>query len=428
MTSAAAHFPTLRQALDRLVELGIVPAAGASLVESAPRVEDALRRAVLAEVPAFTESGNPRVAPELKSHVTDHIEELVRLLLGAEPGEFGFVAVHARLRAEQRFPLEAVLHAYRCGLRVISRWLRDLVASSARDKSERIMAAVADFAIEYSDAISAVMTSEYVARTRILAAEEGDRGAELLNVLLGGHDESDGRIARLLRAGGYLDQRQSYCVAVARASRADEMEQPERVQRIVTSLLDLVASPGTRALAGARGGVVVAVMSMARRLSGWTAPRTKLAERMRSDPLGMGTSVLVGLSADHPATSSIPRALREATAALEFADVAKRVVLYSDLPIRALLAHAGGAYVRQAPPAWIAALFALDAKADGHLIKTLSTLADADLNVQEAGRRLGVHPNTVYARLTRIRDATGLDGQRLHDLVEMLLAADCARW
>jgi sugar diacid utilization regulator len=49
------------------------------------------------------------------------------------------------------------------------------------------------------------------------------------------------------------------------------------------------------------------------------------------------------------------------------------------------------------------------------------------MNVQKAGRRLGVHPNTVYARLGRIRDLTGLDGQRHHDLVELLLAADCCR-
>jgi sugar diacid utilization regulator len=52
-------------------------------------------------------------------------------------------------------------------------------------------------------------------------------------------------------------------------------------------------------------------------------------------------------------------------------------------------------------------------------------LADTDLNVQEAGRKLGVHPNTVYARIGRIKDISGLDGQRHHDLVELLLAADC---
>ena len=83
--------------------------------------------------------------------------------------------------------------------------------------------------------------------------------------------------------------------------------------------------------------------------------------------------------------------------------------------------------MRSAAPAWVAPLLAADAKAGGNLVRTLSALADADLNVQKAGRRLEVHPNTVYARLQRIRDVTGLDGQRHHDLVELLLAAECAR-
>ncbi len=119
--------------------------------------------------------------------------------------------------------------------------------------------------------------------------------------------------------------------------------------------------------------------------------------------------------------------MREATAALDFASVDRRVVSFSELPVRSLLLHAGGEYVRAAPPSWISALLAADEKAGGALLQTLAALADADLNIQKAGRRLEVHPNTIYARLLRIRDATGLDGQRHHDLVELLLAAECAR-
>jgi sugar diacid utilization regulator len=33
----------------------------------------------------------------------------------------------------------------------------------------------------------------------------------------------------------------------------------------------------------------------------------------------------------------------------------------------------------------------------------------------------------VYARMERIKDLTGLDGQRYSDLTELLLAADCWR-
>ncbi len=271
------------------------------------------------------------------------------------------------------------------------------------------------------------MTAEYVAHTRAVAAAEGDRDAELLNVLLAGYDESDGRIARLLRSGGYLEQRRAYCVLAIRSAQAGEMDEPGRAQRIQAALTELVAPTPIRALAGVRNGVVVAVTSAVRRQSGWTAPQSSLAERLVALLLSWGPAVVVGVSADHPSTSAVPRAWREASAALEFASVERRVVLFPTLPVRSLLCHAGGEYVRAAAPVWAEALLGADAKADGALLKTLTALADADLNVQQAGRKLGVHANTVYGRLTRIRDLTGLDGQRFHGLLELLLAVDCVR-
>ena len=262
------------------------------------------------------------------------------------------------------------------------------------------------------------MTSEYVAHTRFIEAAEGDRRTELLNIMLSGYDESDGRIARLLKSAGYLDQRQSYCVVAVGTPLAGELENPERAQRVVAALADLFAPTSIRVLAGLRNSLVLAIASAFRRQSGWTAPQTNLAERLTPLLMQLGPSVLVGISDDRPSTATIPKALREARAALDFASVDRRVVLFSGLPVRSLLLHAGGEYVRSAAPAWTAALLAADEKADGTLVRTLLALADADLNVQKAGRRLKVHPNTVYARLHRIREVTGLDGQRHHDLVE----------
>ena len=137
--------------------------------------------------------------------------------------------------------------------------------------------------------------------------------------------------------------------------------------------------------------------------------------------------MLVGASADHPSTSFLPKALNEASIALDFASVTQRVVHFSELPIRALLVHRGADYVRSAPPAWAQALVEADAKASGALIQTLRAVGEADMNVQKAARMLGKHPNTVYARMERIKELTGLDGQRYRDLTELLLAADCWR-
>ena len=341
----------LIQTLERLVELGVIPDVAPALRRSAGSVEAALRDAVLSEVNAFTDSRNPQILPDLRDHAKAHVAEVVRLFAGEAPDDFAFVRAHARRRAEQRFPLEATLHAYRCGHRAISRWLRDAAAAARPQTAHQAIDAIADFAIEYTNVVSAVMTSDYVAHTRLIEAAEGDLSAELLNILLAGYDEFDGRIGRLLKSAGYLDQRRSYCVVGVRTPIAVELDNPERAQRLLAALANLFAPTNIRILAGLRNSRVIAVASALRRQSGWTAPQTDLAERLASLLMQLGPSVLAGVSADRPSTASIPKALREATAALDFASVDRRVVSFSELPVRSLLLHAGGEYVRSAAAA-----------------------------------------------------------------------------
>lgn len=417
----------LGQVLALLTQTGVIPRAAAALDRSMQEAGSALREAVPVEIPAFSASGNPEILPEFNRHAGEHVQEIRRLFGGGEVGDFAFVRTHAHHRAEQRFPLEATLHAYRCGHRILSHWLRHAAIESGPANLEKAVSAVADFAIEYTNTISTITTSEYVAHTRRLAEAEGDLRTELLNILLSGFDESDGRVARLLKRAGYLEQRQSYCVVVAQSVNASEMENHARAQRIASAISDAVAATSIRTLAGIRNNLVTAVLSDRRRQSGWTAPQADLAERIHPILLVLGPAVLVGISADHPSTSFLPRALHEATIALDFASVSKGVVQFSELPIRDLLVHRGTDYVRSTPPAWAAVLASADAKASGALMQTLRAVADADMNVQKAARILRKHPNTVYTRIERIRDMTGLDGQRYHDLTELLLAADCWR-
>lgn len=444
---------SLQRSLERLRELEVIPRAAPSLDKGQRDVARRLQAALVAEVPAFSASRNPQVLPDLERHGGEHIAELRRLVGGGPADSLEFVRTHARSRAAQRFPLEATLHAYRCGHKVLSQWVLDAAiaattttasttktAATAASATTRrgkglgepkpdalIAAAVADFAMEYTSTVSLVAAAEYVAHTRVLAEAEGDRRTELLGILISGYDEADARVARLLKRAGYLEQRLSFCVALAQSTDPLEMENPARAQRIVQAMTDAVAAMSVRALVGVRGNLVVAVFSDVRRTSGWTAPQANLADRVRPQLLTLGPAVLIGLSGDQPSTSFIPRGLHEATVALDFANVSERVVPFSELPIRRLLIHRGADYVQSALPAWFAALRDADVKASGALIKTLRSLADADMNVQRAARDLGVHANTVYARLVRINDLTGLDAQRYHDLTHLLLAADCAR-
>ncbi len=415
----------LRLVLSRLRASGVIPSVTPSLDSGMAKAGRTLRATILAKVRAYSHSGNPQVLPGLDTHLGEHLREIRRLFGGGEDGDFDFVRLQAHRRAEQRFPLDAILHAYRCGHQVLAHWLRDAAIATFSTSTDLIVSELADFAIEYTNAVSTIMASEYVSQTRALAEAESDQRTELLNILLSGYDESDGRVQRLLKRAGYLEQRQTYCVAVAQSTNPAEMELPQRAQRIANAMLTLMAATPIRILVGFRNNVVAAVFSDQRRQSGWTPPQTNLAERLRPMLLELGPAVLVGTSVDHPSTSFLPKALHEATIALDFADVSRRVVQFSDLPIRGLMLHRGGDYVRSASPRWIVAFMEADEKAKGSLVQTLRTLADCDLNVQQSGRQLGVHPNTIYSRLSRIKEISGLDGQRYHDLVELLLAADC---
>ena len=417
----------LQQTLDLLAHAQVLPQATLQLDATMAEAARLLREAVLAEIPAFSASANPEVLPSLGQHVEDHVREVRRLFGGGAVGDFGFVRSHAQRRAEHRFPLEVTLHAYRCGHRVLSQWLREAVAATAPLTPDRAASIVADFAIEYTNAISIIAAAEYVSRTRTLAEAEGDQRTELLGILLSGYDESDGRVARLLKRAGYLEQRQAYCVAVAQSANPAEMEHPDRARRIIEAIADAMAGTTIRVLTGVRNDLVTAVLSDRRRQSGWTATQSNLAERIRPLLLVLGPSVLVGISADHPSTAFLPRALHEAMTALDFASVGERVVGFSGLPVRGILVLRGADAVRATPPAWMAPLIEADAAAQGSLIGTLRAFADAGMNMQKAARHLGKHANTLYARLERIKAITGLDGQDYRDLTELLLAADCWR-
>ena len=216
----SAEFDALRATLDALRGHGVIPGVAERLGAGRERFTAELGSTVTGEVSAYKESGNPEVIPELEAHLDEAIEQACRLLAGDRIRDLDFVAEHARRRASQKFPLDAILHAYRCLHRSLSRWVRDAALETADETAQlrRVVAAVTDFTVEFTGALGTILTAEYVAHTRILAEAEGDRRTRLMDTLLSGYDESDRVAAQLLRRAGYLEQRQSYCGLTDRAT------------------------------------------------------------------------------------------------------------------------------------------------------------------------------------------------------------------
>ena len=423
----SSEFDALRATLDALRGHGVIPGVAEQLDAGRGQFTAELGSTVTDEVPAYKESGNPEVIPELEAHLDEAVGQACRLLAGERLWDLDFVAEHARRRAAQKFPLDAVLHAYRCLHRSLSRWVRDAALETADESAQlrRVVAAVTDFTVEFTGALGTVLTSEYVAHTRVLAEAEGDRRTRLMDTLLSGYDESDRIAAQLLRRAGYLEQRQSYCVAVARSVNPQEMENPARAQRMADAITAVLVDAPLRYLVGVRDNHVVAIVSGTRRLSGWTAPQSLIADRVYPLLRLVGPAALIGLSNDVPSTSHIPRAASEARLALDFADVAQRVMPYAKIPFRRMLVTHAREAVQTALPSWLETFLKGDRKARGALSATLRAYADADMKALRAAEALGIHPNTIYARMRRIRELTGLDPLNYHALTEMLLATEC---
>ena len=416
----------LRAALSAVGERGSVRAAVAHLSRRQGDIDEALGRTVLARIPAFSESHNPELIGQMAAHGSRHTHELLRLLGGGEIGSFDFVREHARRRADQRFPPEAMLHTYRIGHKFYGRVLRDAVVGhlQANEDASQTLSALADFALEYTDVISTIAAAEYTHHSRLLADIAVDERAQLIRILLEGHDESDRRVSSLLRAAGYLDQRQSFCVAVARSADPAEMAMPERARRMVASIDQTLSGSSWRRLIDLHQNTVIMVFSQMRRASGWSAPRRSLAPQVRDALMQVGISARIGISDDMPSTSFIPGAHRAAGTALEFATATRPVVMFSELRVRDLLVRDASDNVRRAVPAWAQQFVESDRRSGGVLSASLKAYADASMNVQKGALRLEVHANTLYARLQKVQDMTGLDPRRFHELNELLLVME----
>ena len=136
---------------------------------------------------------------------------------------------------------------------------------------------------------------------------------------------------------------------------------------MVESIGQTIRDAPVRSLIGIRDGLVTVVMSGTRRLSGWTAQQSLLADRVYPRLTQVGPAALIGLSNDAPSTSHVRRALNEARLALDFASVSNRVMPYSQIPFRQMIIRHARDNIQSALPAWLDGLQSADQKARGSL-------------------------------------------------------------
>ena len=416
------HITALMDAISALRQHPHIEATLARLRDQQDAIVNDLRTTVLAQISSFEQSANPEVWMRLDSHGREQLDEVLRLVGGGAVDELNFVQAHARWSATEHFPLEVNLHVYRCGHRVYMKHIRDALrsVSDQREQSDSLDEAVSDFCFEYTDAISTVLTTTYLEQVTEMSALALERETELMNVLLDGYDESDARVASILRRAGYLSQRHHFCVLVAQSVDANEMANPERARRLAAAIDGCVDAATARSLIDIRDGRVICVYAAVRRVSGWTPESTSLFSKISAKVQNLGTAVIVGLSSDARSTAQVPNALLQANIALQTASVDRRVVEFQSMPLRELMIHLSTKQLPPLMPVWASALYQADDKARGMLQRTLTAYAQANMNALKAAARLEVHPNTIYARFQKIRELAGLDPRAFDQLNDLL--------
>jgi sugar diacid utilization regulator len=124
---------------------------------------------------------------------------------------------------------------------------------------------------------------------------------------------------------------------------------------------------------------------------------------------GLNDLARIGISLDATDISALPQAYQEAERAVEFANAERPILHFADIDLMEFLVRRPDAAALRLIPDWAGRFMDVDSGRSGELTRTISQFADCNFNVKRTARHLDLHTNTVYFRLNRIRELTGID-------------------
>ncbi|MEU4252351.1 helix-turn-helix domain-containing protein [Amycolatopsis sp. NPDC026612] len=332
-----------------------------------------------------------------------------RELNAAELRQVGASAVR---RAEEGFPLEAVLTAYHVGAREI--FAVGSASSGSADVADLLE--VADRVLAFVGTVTGVVTRGYLEELRTKVGQEHTARRTLLSVLVDG-----GPVDVVARSAGITLPARYVVLSVELGPHADE-ESPgvdaeiavrRKLRRFLAAFEHACGDSVLASLDGPGGLVLLPLAGRLTSIGDWHAV---------VDAAGRAAGVTVLAAAETAAPAEV-RAVAAQTG--EVLDVlrwfgrAPGLYRLDDVLVEYQLTRPGAARDRLA-----AALDPLDAHPE--LVETLDAYLASDTNRRRTAARLHVHPNTVDYRLRRVRDLTGIDP--LHPAgLPRIIAASAAR-
>ena len=391
----------------RIKAVGDVVAA--QLTEIADEMAACIRR----EISLYAESDDPELLRSGWRHGLAHAQTIADLLRAKPVANLEFVERHAELRADQRLPLNDILHTYRIGHRVTWRCVRAAAMELAPAPEDGLRTAMqlADFTIQYTNLISVVLTRAYTQREKSIRNTRARQSRMMFDELMLGRISS--QPATMLADALGIDVRLYELVATQGANGNSARGTP--TIPVAEALERRLMLPDVDVVVDDRSQQPL-ILAVYRRRSDSTRQRFLSQVRASAESYGWyaGTSILGSGS------ERFPDAYAEATAALRYCSPDNRLTSLEDVPLSQLcLDHRYLSFDRLLPR-WYGPFRDADGASDSALKQTLIAFADTDLSVKGAATRLGVHPNTVRFRLDKIRTVTGISPKRFRGLQELL--------
>lgn len=373
------------------------PRIGALIRPHVPALSDEVIAAIRERVPAYHRPLRGRFGAGIRQGVEVALNQFVDLVADPELDRSGLDAVYRGLGAgeyRERRSLDVLLAAYRIGARVSWRRVSGLAIDAGYDR--RTLATLAEAVFAYIDEVSALSAEGY--------AQEQSAAAGL-------RERLRTRLAELM-----LEPSTSFDAIDAAAAEAG-WEQPQQVAAIAWSgggdrlRSRLPADTPAAELAGDEGEAIAFIADP-------EAPglRARLERGARDAPAVLGPAVDVASAAVSAARA------RDVMRLIASGRVQAEGLVLAEDHLGALIAHGDEPVLAALARRRLAPLDGETAASRRRLSGTLRSWLDHQGEVARVADELGVHPQTVRYRLTRLRELFGEALERPDDRFELALA------
>ncbi len=377
------------------------------------------------ESPEYRNSVDDEFAQELKTHCGELLKTIVAIAdgrakeLGTDP--FDFVRTHAEWRARHHVPLLASLDAYRLAHRIYWEITRETLLRHSHPKTAMpSLATLSDFWIELFDYVGAVLAQAHAVEDGLVAAQGTQTYVDLIDDLLRGLHPRDPQAQRLCAMCG-IRSGASMAVLVARP-RSSENGAPIDLEVTLRSLVRLIEQVLPAASFGKlidiRNDEVTAIICSKTDTARTLVQALRRHAFLRRAPARPAPRIGVGL--DTSEIPQLPRSLEEARLALEFATTEQPLMHFGDIDVLELLVQRADRAAFRLIPDWARHFHPTSDGQSREMLRTIRTFADCNFNVKKTARGLGVHTNTVYFRLNRVKKLTNIDPRTYSGISHLL--------